>query len=745
MQSSAALLCAISLLTVLTGCGGGGGGSPKSTADFTLAIAPSALTITSGGAPQTITVAASPVNGFTGNVSVAVGALPSGVTATPMTLSITTGGLQQISVTAGPAAVVGNASISIQGTSGSLSHSVTAGVTVNAAAPLSTTASLSASSFNFGNNLINNKVTQSVVTVTNTGTAALTLKPALSGDPSYALVSTGSCGAQLAPASSCPMMVSYTPSTASAPNTQNAVLNLGFGDVPAGTPQTVALSGTSAALPVGQVTATNNPQVALYTMTLPFPGSMTVSFGKDTTYGTKTWAQSTPENGGQVSIFVAGMQGSSTYHMQAAVQFTNGISASDVDHTFTTQAVPANMQPKLTVTTAAGMTPQPGIEVLNLLSGSPSGAVVTDLAGNILWTYAVPGVASNDIQGIKLLPNGDFLMAIGPSSGAPLSGIPAGTISEIREVNLGGDTVREINISDLNALLPNAVCAECNVTLDTFHHDVEPLPNGHWIVLANTTMQLSATTTPALTNAPPTTVLGDVLIDLDENMQPVWAWNTFNHLNPSHHPYMFPDWTHGNAVVYSPDDGNILFSMRHENWVIKIDYQDGKGTGAVLWRLGQGGNFTLKNGVDPTDWQYAQHYPSFFSATTAGVFSLGVMDNGDDRIFASGITCGAPGNPPCLYTTIPVFQIDENAMTATLTSHQILPANLYNFYGGSVDLLPNGNIEYDLCGVGAIGANSYIYEVTPQSTPETVWTMQISGTNAYRGVRMPSFYPGVQW
>ena len=47
-------------------------------------------------------------------------------------------------------------------------------------------------------------------------------------------------------------------------------------------------------------------------------------------------------------------------------------------------------------------------------------------------------------------------------------------------------------------------------------------------------------------------------------------------------------------------------------------------------------------------------------------------------------------------------------MTATLTSHQILPTNLYNFYGGSIDLLPNGNIEY-VCGVGAIAANSYIY------------------------------------
>ncbi len=236
----------------------------------------------------------------------------------------------------------------------------------------------------------------------------------------------------------CAVMVSYKPTTASAPATQNASLNLGFVGVPAGTPQTVALSGTSAALPVGQVTATNNPQVALYTMTLPFPGSVTVSFGKDTTYGTKTWTQSTPENGGTVSIFVAGMQGSTTYHMQAAVQFTNGISAKDVDHSFTTQAVPANMQPKLTATTAAGMTPQPGVEVLDLLGGAQSGVVVTDLAGNILWTYANPGTASNSIQGVKLLPNGDFLMAIGPSSTSPFTGVPSGAITEIREVNLGG-------------------------------------------------------------------------------------------------------------------------------------------------------------------------------------------------------------------------------------------------------------------------------------------------------------------
>ena len=744
MQPRSASLCAISLISVLAGCSGGGS---TSLADFTLAIAPSAITLTPGGPAQAIAITASSVNGFTGNVIVAVGSLPAGVTVSPMTLSMAPGSLQQITVTAGPTAAKGTTSITIQGSSSSLTHSETEAVTVNAAPPVSTTASLSAASFSFGNNLVNNAVTESVVTVTNTGSAALTLSPALSGDSSYALVSTGSCGAQLAPAASCAMMVSYTPTTPSAPGTQNAVLNLGFGDVPAGTPQTVALSGTSAALPAGQVTATNNPQVALYTMTLPFPGGMTVSFGKDTTYGLHSWAQSTPASNGQVSILVAGMQGSTTYHMQAAVQFTNGISAKDVDHTFTTQAVPANMQPKLTVTTAAGMTPQPGVELLDLLGGNPSGVAVTDLAGNVLWTYANPGTAADSIQGVTLLPDGDFLMAIGPSSTFPIAGgVPNGAISEIREVNLAGDTVREITLNDLNGLLATATCAECKVTLDTFHHDVEPLPNGHWLVDANTTMQLSPTTTPPLTNAPPTTVLGDVIVDLDENLQPVWAWNEFNHLDPDRHPYQFPDWTHSNAVVYSPDDGNILVSIRQQNWVVKVDYQDGKGSGAILWRLGEGGNFTLKNGVDPTDWEYAQHYPSFFSSNTTGVFSLGVMDNGDDRIFASGITCGAPGNPPCLYSTIPVFQIDENAMTATLTFHQIAPAAQYSFFGGSVDLLGNANIEYDLCGQNnVVGSGSYIYEVTPQSTPQTVWTMQITGTNAYRGFRMPSMYPGVQW
>lgn len=176
---------------------------------------------------------------------------------------------------------------------------------------------------------------------------------------------------------------------------------------------------------------------------------------------------------------------------------------------------------------------------------------MTDLSRNTLWTYSNPGSSPlNFINGVKMLPDGNFLMTIG--LGIPFNTpIPEGTINEIREVNLAGNTVREISINDLNSELAAASCAECHVTLGTFHHDVKPLPNGHWLVLADTAMVLSGTSSPPLTNAPATTVFGDVIVDLDQNMQPAGAWNEFNHLDPDRHPMGLPDWTHTNAVVYS--------------------------------------------------------------------------------------------------------------------------------------------------------------------------------------------------
>jgi hypothetical protein len=705
--------------------------TPAAVPDFALTAAPASLSL-QGNSTRSFSVTVSSIEGFTDPVSVALTGLPDGVTATPATVSISPGQLGQFKLTASSSVVPSTATITATGTADSLSHSATAALTITAAPTVVSNASISTSSYDFGDNLVGSTLTKTVVTVTNTGTTDVTLSPTLSGDASYAIVPNQSCTASLVAGANCVETISYTPTAASGSTPQTATLNLGLGNVPAGTGQIISLTGVSAALPQGVVTATNNPQVALYTMTLPYPGSITVNFGPDTTYGRQTWSQSTDTAGGTVSILVAGMLASTTYHMQAAVQLQNGVMATDVDHTFAT-GVPM-VTPNIAVTTTAGMTPQSGVEEITTVTGS-KGIVVTDLQGNILWSYYIPNAAStDDIEGVKLLPNGHFLITVAEGSTYSLSSStsPANAIVAIREIDLAGNIVREISKTDLNNELQ---AAGYNITLQQFHHDVTPLPNGHWLVLSNTMKSFN----PAIDGY--TNVLGDVIIDLDQNLEPVWVWNEFDHLDINHHPMMFPDWTHTNSVIYSPSDHDLIVSMRHQNWVVKVDYEDGTGSGDVLWRLGEGGDFTLVGGTDPTDWQYAQHYASLFTANSSGIFSLGMMDNGDDRMFPGGGLCGTPGQQAC-YSTIPVFQIDEGAKTATLTFHQILPTSLYNNFGGNTELLANGDIEYDLCGVGS---NSYIDEVTPTSSPTTVWQMKVTGSNAYRGYRLPSLYPGVQW
>jgi hypothetical protein len=490
----------------------------------------------------------------------------------------------------------------------------------------------------------------------------------------------------------------------------------------------------------GQVTSTANPQVALYTISPPAAANVSVEFGTDTGYGLTTWAQPAPAGGGAVNLFVAGMRASTSYHMRAIVQFAGGLQFADADHVFTTGTLPPNQLPPWTATTTQGLTPQPGVELINLSdNGTFTQAAAIDLAGNVLWTYTYTGSTTDQIQPIKMLPNGHFLVSIGPASSDALNStqVLPGTINVIREIDLAGDTVQELSTDTLNMRL---AAAGFNLVVDTMHHDVEPLPNGHWIVICNTTQQF--TDLPGYLGV--TTVLGDVLVDLDTNLNPVWIWSTFDHLDVNRHPMNFPDWTHSNAVLYSASDGDLVLSMRHQNWILKIDYNNGQGAGDIVWHLGEGGDFTLQNGNDPVDWFYAQHKPSFVTPNTSGKFSLAVFDNGDDREFASGVTCGASGAPPCLYSTVPIFDLDETAKTATLVFHDVL-APAYSFFGGNAEVLANGNVEFDECAVSATSPAVAVYEVTQTATPQTVWQLNIQSSYAYRVFRMPSLYPGVQW
>jgi arylsulfate sulfotransferase len=520
---------------------------------------------------------------------------------------------------------------------------------------------------------------------------------------------------------------------ASLPQSLNVTLSAELANSPR---QNIATAVVSVINP-GVVFTTANPQVALYSIYLPSPGQVYVEFGTTTDYGLPTWTQPTPsQNGGLVNIYVAGMRANTRCHMRARVTLNNGALFTDVDQTFNAGAAPATAS--VAASTENGQTPQSGIELFaTAIPHEAAQAFATDLEGNVIWTYTYLGSGSDVIQPIKMLPNGHFLVLISYASSLALKGVRPSfdSIDEVREVDLAGNTVRSIT----QAQLASALDAQgYSLTLGSLHHDVLPLPNGHLVFLATVTKSFDN-----LPGYPGTTnVLGDLLIDVDQNSNPDWVWNSFDHLDVNRHPYLFPDWTHSNSILYSADDHNLLLSLRHQNWLVKIDFANGQGSGDVLWRLGEGGDFTLLGGTDPTDWFYAQHGPSYFSPNTTGVFELGIMDNGDDRQFAKGVMCGT-GPIACLYSTVPVLRIDETAMTATIVFHYIAPPALYSFFGGNVNLLPNGDLEADLC---AVQTGSVIQEWTMSgNSQQLVWQAVTKGAYQYRADRIPSLYPGVQW
>ncbi len=517
----------------------------------------------------------------------------------------------------------------------------------------------------------------------------------------------------------------YYSAPATASPQQVTVQAVSQADPSASATASVAINGA------GLVTSTINPQVANYSVTSPQAGTASVEFGTDTNYGFQTASQQIPAGGGTGSILVAGMRAFTTYHMRAVIQYANGATFTDADHTFTTGGLDPTRVPQVSVSQPSALEPNPGVELLDLDGNTGSCANCVDVAaedlnGNLIWYYD-PGQSLGTPNPIKLLPDGHILVnftQIGDD----------GFSSDLREIDLAGNTVWEMTAAQLNLKL---AAAGYNLTMIGTHHDFAILPNGHLILIASTYQSFTD-----LPGYPGTTqVIGDVLIDLDQNHNPVWVWNSFDHLDVNRHPMKFPDWTHSNAVLYSPDDGDLILSMRHQNWVIKIDYEDGHGTGNILWRLGFGGDFTLQGGDSPIDWQYAQHAILLFGPASAGIFQLGLFDNGNDRIVDSaGDLCGTAGQPAC-YSRLPIFQINETAKTADIVWQYKLP--VFSDFGGYVQPLANGDVEFDEAQPSPNSAA--VFEVTNTTSPQVVWQMNITNQNAYRAFRIPSLYPGVQW
>ncbi|MGA7506178.1 MAG: aryl-sulfate sulfotransferase [Candidatus Sulfotelmatobacter sp.] len=507
-------------------------------------------------------------------------------------------------------------------------------------------------------------------------------------------------------------------------------------------------AGSIPSLAAGNISGTQNPLVAVYTIKSECAGQAMVEFGTTTNYGrTTAWY---PANGyyQPTSILVAGMTPSTTYHLRGQLQCGSEIVATP-DSTFTTGPLPAINFPTLTVTrpNPSVTSPEnPGIELVDIDADSDP-ALFTDRDGKVIWYYPSPQ-DNYSLATLRILPNGHVIMSW-------VNGGSGSADSFLQEVDLAGNTIHKLDIKTLSAQLQQHGYPFAGA----FHHEILPLPNGHLLVLVNTYKDYTN-----LLGYPGTTdVQGDMIVDLDQNWNIAWVWDSFDFdgkgLDINRHLNGLPDWTHSNALVYLPQDGNILISMRHQSWVLKLDYNNGAGTGNIIWHLGYEGNkygagFALTvDGVpedDPINWFSFQHFPSLVSQNGSQT-TLSIWDNGNDRVLDtisdSNICLISPVGPPC-YSRATIFQVDESSMVANLTWADTQPP--FGEWGGSINQLGNGNVEFDLNDPEfppspALG--SYVQEVTQTPTPQVVWQMDMTpvSASAYRAYRVPSLYPGVTW
>ena len=134
------------------------------------------------------------------------------------------------------------------------------------------------------------------------------------------------------------------------------------------------------------------------------------------------------------------------------------------------------------------------------------------------------------------------------------------------------------------------------------------------------------------------------------------------------------DYFHINSIDVD-HDGNLLVSARNTWTVYKIDRKSGE----IIWRLGgKNSDFEMGPGA---------HFAFQHDARRQPDGTISIFDNG------KVIENGKSGKPKAVEGSRGIIlRTDEAKMTATLVREYIHPHQQYSAVGGSMQVLPNGNV-----------------------------------------------------
>ena len=354
----------------------------------------------------------------------------------------------------------------------------------------------------------------------------------------------------------------------------------------------------------------------------------------------------------------------------------------------TTVSRPERMEPGVTLFNPRRRRVGAGQEIVNFNAGFGM-LMVLDQAGEVTWYYRV----DSRISDFEKVANGNLIFVTADF--------------RMIEIDWLGNTVNQWYAANR----PEGPAAGIPVDTQTFHHEIDELPNGNIIVLSSEWKEVDNYYTDEYDeNAPRQRqkVMGDVIVEFERDTgEVVWEWRAFDHMDPFRIGYEtfsnywirrgFPDtldWSHANNLLYDESDDSIIINFRYQAAAMKID----RASREIRWIFGEpsGWGDLSDKVLQPDgefDWPYHQHSPN-------------PTPNGTLLIYNNGNYEARPFNPPSpvteTYSRAVEYEIDEENMRVRQLwqSEQAGPDSVVSIAMGDVDWL--SETENILVAYGAI-------------------------------------------